>query len=85
MQRYFFNIHNGTGLTEDLEGLELEGPEAAREQALSGIRSLVREEVEKGLVDLDGHLDVVDAAGTLIFSVSFREAVTFRMRGGDAK
>lgn len=78
MQRYFFNVYNGTGLTEDLEGLELPGLEAARTQALIGIRSIVGEEVGSGLVDLNGRLDICDGGGSVLLSVPFSDAVEFR-------
>jgi hypothetical protein len=83
MQRYFFNVHNGTGLTEDIEGRELPDLEAARQQALVGIRSLVGEELETGLVDLNGRLDIIDAKGSLLLSVAFGEAVEFKKPAKD--
>ncbi|MEP9360046.1 hypothetical protein [Sphingomonas sp. KR3-1] len=78
MQRYFFNVHNGTGLTEDPEGMELPDLEAARQQALTGIRSLLGEELESGLIDLNGRLDICDRAGSVLRSVPFSEAVKLR-------
>ena len=78
MRRYFFNVHNGTGLTEDQEGLELLNLEAAREQALLGIRSLVGEELETGTIDLNGRLDICDDQGSVLLSVPFKEAVKVR-------
>ncbi|MBC9033825.1 hypothetical protein IAG41_15625 [Sphingomonas sp. JC676] len=83
MQRYFFNVYNGTGLTEDLEGLELPDLEAARVQALSGIRSIIGEELASGLVDLNGRLEICDEAGSVLLSVPFSDAVELRTRSGD--
>lgn len=78
MRRYFFNVHNGNGLTEDHEGLALPNLEAAREQALLGIRSLVGEELETGTIDLSGRLDICDNSGSVLLSVRFDEAVKLR-------
>lgn len=74
MPRYRFHIRTGAGLIEDEEGLELAGPEAARNEALRGARSLVADDVLQGRLDLGGRVEVVDADGGPLFSVSFAEA-----------
>lgn len=79
MRRYFFHVHNGTGLTQDQEGVELASLEAARQLALIGIRSLVGEELESGLVDLNGRLDICDHAGSVLLSLPFNDAVELRV------
>lgn len=85
MQRYFFNVYNGTGLTEDLEGVELRDLEAAREQALAGIRSILGEELGSGLVDLTGRLEICDGSGSLLLSVPFSDAIKLRTSDKDAE
>jgi len=79
MRRYFFHVHNGTGFTQDPEGVELPSLEAAREVALTGIRSIVGEEVESGLIDLQGRLNICDPAGSVLLSVPFSDAVALRV------
>jgi hypothetical protein len=76
--RYHFNIHNGAGFVEDEEGRELADLEAARAEGLKGIRSIVGEEVLKGILDLDGRLEVCDRDGTLVLTIPFAEAVKVR-------
>ncbi|WHU04359.1 MULTISPECIES: DUF6894 family protein [unclassified Sphingomonas] len=83
MRRYFFHVYNGTGLTKDREGQELTDLAAARKVALAGIRSLLGEELESGLVDLNGRLDICDREGTVLLSVPFREAIELRIPDGD--
>lgn len=85
MQRYFFNVYNGSGLTKDLEGLELRDLQTAREQALTGIRSILGEELGSGLVDLTGRLEICDGSGSLLLSISFSDAIEIRTPGRDAE
>lgn len=74
MPRYRFNIHESSGLVADEEGLELTDIEAARGKAIAGARSLIAEDVLEGRLDLNGRIDVVDADGGLLLSISFAEA-----------
>jgi hypothetical protein len=76
--RYHFDLHNGTGFVEDEEGRELADLEAARAEGLKGIRSIVSEDVQRGILDLDGRLEVRDEDGTLILTIPFAEAVKIR-------
>ena len=83
MTHYFFHVYNGTGLTQDQEGLELADLAAARQVALTGIRSLLGEDLESGLVDLNGRLDICGREGTVLLSVPFSEAIELRIPDGD--
>ena len=74
MPCYYFNIYNGTGLTEDHEGRDLPDDAAAREEAVKGIRSIVSEEVLRGQLDLGGRIEVRDSAGRAVLTVTFAEA-----------
>jgi hypothetical protein len=83
MPLYRFNIHNGNGMTEDEEGRELPGPEAARAEALKGIRSLLADDVLQGHLDLRGRIEVRDEQGGFLFAIGFADAL--RIEGpGDA-
>jgi hypothetical protein len=74
MPRYFFQIHNGTGLTEDQEGRELPDLAAARAEAVSGIRSIVSEEALEGQLDLEGRIEIRDGSERTLLVVGFAEA-----------
>lgn len=74
MPRFFFDVHNRIGLIADEEGRELADVEVARAEALKGARSIIADEVLQGQLDLDGRIDVADADGSLLFSISFAEA-----------
>lgn len=78
MPRYYFHLRNGAGFVEDEEGRDLPDPEAARSEALKGVRSILCEDVLGGVVDLRGSLEVVDQDGVRILLLPFAEAVEFR-------
>lgn len=81
MARYFLHMHNGNGFTRDEEGQEFGDLRAARTRAIEGIRSILSEEVRGGRLDLSGRIDIGDAGGTILLSLSFEEALEVR-RGG---
>jgi hypothetical protein len=77
--RYFFDIQNGHGFVADEEGLELDSLDAARAEALTSIRSILSDEIGRGLVDLTGELRVRDAHGVRVLALPFTEAVDVRL------
>lgn len=81
MPLYRFNIHNGNGLTEDEEGRDLPDAGAARDEALSGIRSILAEDVLQGRLDLRGRIEILDERDGLLCAVPFAEAL--RIEGPD--
>lgn len=79
MPRFFFHVFNGHGHTPDEEGVDLQDEAAAQRMALDSIRSIVSEEARKGVIDLDGYVDIVDGSAHSLVKVSFPEAFTLRM------
>ena len=75
MPHFRFNIHNGNGLTEDREGRTLPDAEAARAEALQGIRSILAEDVLQGYLDLQGRIEVLDEGDKPLFAIPFADAV----------
>lgn len=86
MPRYFFDIANGSGFVPDEEGVDLQDQAAAQRMAIDSIRSIISEEARKGVLDLDGYVEVRDRDATALTRVSFPEAFTLRLPGreGDA-
>ena len=78
MPLYFFHICDGDGMTEDEEGRELAGVDAARAEAIRGARSLMAGDVQNGLLNLGSFIDVEDAEGKPLFTLHFSEAVQFQ-------
>jgi CRP-like cAMP-binding protein len=75
MPRFFFNIRNGNGLTEDEEGRDLPDAGRAREEAVKGVRSIVSEEAKAGRIDLAGRIEIRDERGAPLFEVPFGDAL----------
>lgn len=72
---YFFNIRDSLENAEAAEGLEYPDDDAAREAALAGARSLIAADVQEGILNLSGRIDVTDEQGKMMFSVPFESAV----------
>ena len=78
MERYHFNVRNGTGYTEDEEGQELSDPDKARAIAVEGARSLLSAEALTGDLDLRGRIEVTDESGTVVNIVDFGDVLSVR-------
>jgi hypothetical protein len=72
--RYFFHLHATDGRTEDTEGREFDSLAGARHAAIRDARSIICADVQQGRLDLSGYIEVADASGALISTVTFREA-----------
>lgn len=75
MTRYRFNVYNRIGFVEDFEGRELPDLDAVRREAVRGVRSILREEVLNGRVDLRGRIEVLDPADRVVLRLRFDETV----------
>jgi hypothetical protein len=82
MAQFYLHIYNDHGEAEDDEGLEVASLAVAREKAVQGIRSLLAAEVENGSFNLAGRIDIKDAAGTVLLTVPFKEAVAVTDEAG---
>jgi hypothetical protein len=79
MPRYYFHVQNGNGYTADEEGIDLEDAGSARAMAMDSIRSMVAEEARKGVLDLDGFVDVLDQGAVRLTRIGFPEAFAIRL------
>jgi len=75
LSRYFFHLRDGVDLLLDEEGRECDSVAVAEGLALEDARSILSEEVQGGLLDLDRHLDVETADGRVVHRLEFRDAV----------
>jgi hypothetical protein len=85
MARYFFHLHDHTGFLEDEEGREFPGLEKVREAALKDARSVIGQDVEHGVVDLWGRIEVVDMDGAVVLALPFIEAVRLKAPPGSSE
>lgn len=81
MPHYYFDLHNGHGAVPDDEGSDLADQAAARTMALDSIRSMVAEDVGKGIIDLTGRIEVKDHNHSLLLCVTYLEAFHVRLPG----
>ena len=75
MPRFHLHVYNSTGYTCDEEGVDLSGLDEAKAQAVCGIRSILREEILGGSVDLRGRIEIADGGSAVLAVVRFAEAV----------
>lgn len=81
MPHFYLHLINGSGVIHDDEGLDLADVEAARHEALSAIRSMLKEELSQGQLDLGGRIAIDDSEGNFLCDVMFAEAVDIRSKG----
>jgi len=81
MPLFFLHVYNRTGCSRDEEGLELPDLEAARAEAVGGIRSILQDEVAHGSIDFEGRIEIADESGQVLATVHFHDAVEVYEQG----
>lgn len=76
MARYFFNVHDRLGHLRDREGSELPNLAAVRARAIHDARSLMSADICEGLINVADYVEVTDAAGAVVLTLPYSEAVT---------
>jgi hypothetical protein len=75
--RYHFRFCDRRGWTEDEEGRELVGMATVRAEAVKGLRSIAQGDIGEGLLDLAARIEVTDAEGRPLMTITVRDAVEF--------
>lgn len=76
MPRYHLHQRTPELLAEDEEGLELPSPEAAKVEAIKGIRDILAAEVLKGRLPLKGQIEIVEEeTGSTVAVIDFKDVV----------
>ena len=70
MPRYYFNIHDGKDLPDD-EGIELAGPDEAREQAVASAGAMLKEHGRQFWNHGEWRMNVVDESGATVCALRF--------------
>jgi hypothetical protein len=83
MPRFFFDIHDGKNFTPDRQGLDLEGLEAAKEEAKKALPDIVRDEMPDG-DRRDFTIDVKDVARRIVWRVTLSLVVENPSQGSTA-
>ncbi len=81
MPHFYIDIYNGNGLAEDSIGYDLPDVDAARKEALDGIRSIIADEARRGVLDLRGRA-VIRGRGDDLITVPFADAFEVHMGSG---
>lgn len=74
MTRYYFHIRHAQAAIDDPDGEACEDLHAARSAALCGIRSILADDLNRGYLDLRGHIEIVDEVSHPVMIVPFRDA-----------
>jgi hypothetical protein len=80
--RFYFHLCNGSGFTEDREGLELPDDAAARKEAVRGLRDISAGELMRGEMNLGSFVEVEDENHNLLMTIEFGEAVRVSNKRG---
>ena len=75
MPRFFFHDRNGDTRTEDVEGVDLPDLEAARAEAVAAVRQLAAADLQQNRQPRIRAIDIADAAGQQLATVSTRDDV----------
>ena len=75
MARYYFHVRDPSGFSRDPDGVVLSDIAAARRFATAGARSLICDDVTRGLLDLRGSIEVTDEADNIVLIVRLEETV----------
>jgi hypothetical protein len=76
--RFHLNIFNGDGDAPDEEGQDFADLDAARAEAIRGIRSLLADELGRGAIALNGRIEIADVDGHVVQIVNFADALEIR-------
>jgi hypothetical protein len=80
MPLFYFHICNGTGFVEDEEGQELPDLDAARTAAIRSARSIMADDVQRGMLDLSSFIEIEDSGKHLVHTLVFKDAVDLAER-----
>ena len=72
------HICNGTGFSEDGQGVELPDEIAARRTAIEAARDVMASDVRAGELDLSSFIEVEDEDKNLLFTLTFIEAIVMK-------
>ena len=76
MPRYFFDVSNARFSAEDEAGADFNNIEEAEREAIAGIRSILKDELEDGLINFNGEVRILDERRQLVRTVPYAKAVT---------
>ncbi len=82
MPTFYFHVCDGSTFAEADEGIELADVEAARRQAVLGLRDILAGDVCRGEMNLAAFVEVEDENRQLLFTVTVEDAVQVKNEAG---
>lgn len=79
MERFYFHLENRIGRVLDEEGVEMPGLQEAVSYAIENVRSILSDEVKRGVADFRGNIAIADARGAVVRVIEFKDAVELRL------
>ncbi len=76
MPLYRLNLNECGVVIHDVEGIERPDLAGARDAAIAGARDIMAAELGEGRLCLSCHIEIEDAAGVIVLTVPFRDAVS---------
>ena len=73
MPRYFFNIRDHEGLSQDNEGLEYPDVATARREADLGVRGMLAEAIKRKETVDARTMEVTDERGEVVATIPYRD------------
>jgi hypothetical protein len=76
--RFHLNLFDGDGEAPDEEGQDFVDLGGARKEAIRGIRSLLVDDLARGLILLRGRIEIADVEGRVLQTIQFSDALEIR-------
>lgn len=73
--RFYLHVCNGSGFTEDEEGMEFSDPQYAYREAVRGLRDLMAGELIQGEINLGSFIEIENEKHELIRTVEVADVV----------
>lgn len=75
MPRFYLHVCDGKLFAEDEEGIELHDVEAARREAIIGLRDVMAAELKDGQINMAAFVEIEDENRELVMVVPFLDAI----------
>ncbi|HEX8258118.1 MAG TPA: hypothetical protein VF589_10835 [Allosphingosinicella sp.] len=75
MPRFYFHVCNGNGFTEDSGGKVLPDLPAARQEAITSLRSILAADMNMGHVNMSSFIEIEDDEHRLMMTIQFMDAI----------
>jgi len=73
--RFYFTVRDSLGETDDYEGANLTGVEAAILHAATAARSMMSDSIKRGQLELDAFIEIEDKDRIVVARLYFEEAI----------